>query len=75
MLHLSIADDGVGLGQTSAQTARHGIGLANSEERLRTLHDGRARLELISPPEGGVRVEVVLPFVTERRTVSPAASA
>lgn len=74
MLYLSVADDGVGLGQTSPQT-RHGIGLANSEERLRTLHEGRARLDLISPPEGGVRVEVVLPFVTERRTVSPRAPA
>ncbi len=75
MLHLAVTDDGVGLGKKSAATTRHGIGLANSEERLRTLHNGKARLELISPPEGGVRVEVVLPFVTERRTMSPAALA
>lgn len=76
MLHLAVTDDGVGLGASSnAETARHGIGIANSEERLRTLHQGRARLDLLSPPEGGVRVEVVLPFVTERRTVSPAAPA
>lgn len=74
-LRLAVTDDGVGLGATGSQTARHGIGLANSEERLRTLHHGRARLELLSPPAGGVRVEVVLPFVTERSTVGASAPA
>jgi hypothetical protein len=74
-LHLSVTDDGVGLATPDARTARQGIGLANSTERLRALHHGRARLELISPPEGGVRVEIVLPFLTERpvaTTVAPA---
>lgn len=72
-LHLSVTDDGVGLGKSDVQTARHGIGLANSEERLRTLHHGRAHLELISPHDGGVRVEVELPFCTERSVVGAAA--
>jgi len=74
-LRLAVTDDGVGLGVKAARTARHGIGLSNSEERLRTLHNGRARLELISPPEGGVRVEVVLPFCTERSVVGAVAPA
>ena len=74
-LHLAVTDDGVGLGPAAAPTARRGIGLANSEERLRTLHAGRARLTLLSPPAGGVRVEVVLPFGTERRGVGTAAPA
>ncbi len=74
-LRLSITDDGVGLGANDAPTARHGIGLSNSEERLRTLHGPHARLELLAPPEGGVRVEVVLPFITERRVVGAAAPA
>lgn len=74
-LRLAVTDDGVGLGVKAARTARHGIGLSNSEERLRTLHNGRARLELISPPEGGVRVEVVLPFCTERSVVGAVATA
>lgn len=73
-LHLAVTDDGVGLGP-AAPTARRGIGLANSEERLRTLHAGRARLTLLSPPAGGVRVEVVLPFGTEPRGVGAAAPA
>ncbi|MCX6955529.1 MAG: histidine kinase [Verrucomicrobia bacterium] len=77
LLRLSLADDGVGLKAAASDpaTARHGIGLANSIERLRTLHGGRASLELLSPPEGGVRVEVVLPFVTERSVVGAAALA
>ena len=74
-LHLAVTDDGVGLGPAAAPTARRGIGLANSEERLRTLHAGRARLTLLSPPAGGVRVEVVLPFCTERRGVGATAPA
>lgn len=72
-LHLSVTDDGVGLGAATTGTPRHGIGLANSEERLRTLHHGRAHLELISPHDGGVRVEVELPFCTERSVVGAAA--
>jgi LytS/YehU family sensor histidine kinase len=74
-LHLSVTDDGLGLATPAARTARQGIGLSNSTERLRALHHGRARLALMSPPEGGVRVEIVLPFHTERSvatTVAPA---
>jgi len=74
-LRLAVTDDGVGLGAAAAGTARHGIGLANSEERLRTLHQGRAHLALLSPPAGGVRVEVVLPFITERSVVGAEAPA
>ena len=75
-LHLSVTDDGVGLATPGTRTARPGIGLANSRERLRALHHGRARLELSAPPTGGARVEVVLPFLTARAvaadTVVPA---
>lgn len=77
LLHLSVTDDGVGLAAAGADKskARHGIGITNSIERLRALHGDRARLDLLSPPEGGVKVEVVLPFVTERRVVGAAAPA
>ena len=36
---------------------------------------GRARLELSSPPTGGARVEVVLPFLTARAVASTVAPA
>ena len=74
-MHLSVTDDGIGLATPAARTARQGIGLSNSTERLRALHHGRARLALISPPEGGVRVEIVLPFLTERSVATSVAPA
>lgn len=59
MLELIVADNGVGL-RPSAGT-RRGIGLTNAEERLRTLHGDRARLELRAPETGGVAVVLTLP--------------
>jgi hypothetical protein len=64
-VRLTVADDGVGFDPKIARRARRGIGLANSEERLRTLHDDRARLDFISPSEGGVRIDISLPFRME----------
>ena len=60
LLELTVADDGVGL-RPAAAGARRGIGLTNAEERLRTLHGDRARLELRSPETGGVAVVLTLP--------------
>ncbi len=65
MLRLAVSDDGVGFGPATTRAGRRGIGLANSEERLRTLHDDRAQLQVISLSEGGVRVEITLPFRLE----------
>lgn len=72
-LRLTIADDGVGLASAGAGSTRRGIGLTNTEERLRTLHGAAARLELLAPPEGGTRVELTLPFRTEPRPAPAAA--
>ena len=63
-IFLSVADDGVGLANTDKLTARRGIGLANTEARLQALHGPAAKLELVTPPEGGLRVESTLPFKT-----------
>jgi sensor histidine kinase YesM len=41
---------------------RGGIGLANTEERLRHLYGDEGRLTLESPPEGGARVTLEIPF-------------
>ena len=39
-----------------------GIGLANAEERLRTLHGDKGRLDIVTPATGGVQVQIVLPL-------------
>lgn len=66
-LSLSVADDGLGLA-TDQVTARRGIGLANTEARLQTLHGPAAKLELVTPPSGGLRVELTLPLRTANQT-------
>ncbi len=62
-LHLVVADDGVGLA-AGQDASRRGIGLANTEARLHALHGAAAKLELHTPAEGGLRVEITLPFKT-----------
>lgn len=69
-LRLVVTDDGVGFKPGASAPAR-GIGLLNAEERLRTLHGDRARLEVLTPDAGGVRVELTLPFRTGE-TLRPA---
>ena len=39
-----------------------GIGLSNTRERLRQLYGDRQHLRLVSLPEGGVDVQVVIPY-------------
>ena len=60
-LRLVVADDGVGL-VADKPTSRRGIGLANTEARIRALHGAAAKLEFSSPPAGGVQVVITLPF-------------
>ena len=59
-LHLSVADNGVGL--SKGQPQREGIGLANTRARLHELYGKRASLSLRD--EGGLSVEITLPFHT-----------
>jgi len=60
-LRLLVADNGVGLKTNGARGDRRGIGIANTEQRLRALHGEAASLQLTAPESGGVRVEIVLP--------------
>jgi two-component sensor histidine kinase len=72
-LRLVVADDGMGLKGPGASSARHGIGLANAEQRLRVLHGENAQLELTTPKDGGVRVEIWLPIrSTPAQAAAPA---
>lgn len=72
-LRLVVADNGVGLQNQGARGDRRGIGIANTEQRLRALHGDAARLELSAPEAGGVEVEIVLPvrFTASTLPVSP----
>jgi signal transduction histidine kinase len=58
-LRLSVSDDGPGL---SKDLASEGIGLSNTRERLKQLYDDRQSLTLNTAPEGGLIVELTIPF-------------
>jgi sensor histidine kinase YesM len=57
MLHIGVADDGPGMGQTM----REGIGLSNTRARLRHLYGSRATIILDGAGPGG-RVDIRIPI-------------
>lgn len=63
-LRLEVADDGAGL--AAGGLKREGVGLANTRERLRTLHGGRASMEIRSAGERGCLIRLDLPFRSVR---------
>lgn len=60
MLSIQIKDNGPGLGESF----REGIGLANTRARLERLYGDAHRFELKNAEEGGLVVDVEIPFVT-----------
>lgn len=65
-LVIEVEDDGVGMGPDQLRRAREGsasgrVGLANTEQRLRTLYGDQGSCQLFSRPGEGTRVEVRLP--------------
>ncbi len=65
-LVLSVRDNGAGL-SAARETLRSGVGLSNTEERLRTLYGNDAQLRLFNDDLGGAIAEVSIPA---RRKVS-----
>lgn len=61
-LHLTVQDDGPGLGDNGGPWKGHGVGLQNTRARLQCLYGHEARLDVREPREGGVVVEMSLPF-------------
>jgi two-component system LytT family sensor kinase len=59
-LELTIADDGIGLAM--GWDGKDGLGLANVRGRLARMYGAAAHLSIESPPEGGLRAVVTLPF-------------
>lgn len=74
-LRLVVADDGVGWKNGNPGSSRRGIGIANTEERLRALHGQAAHLDLIAPDQGGVQVQIVFPYRTASTHVTEKAPA
>ena len=61
-LHLRVSDNGPGLPQDWDFEADAGVGLRNTSERLRRLYADRQSLDISSRSEGGVDVELTLPY-------------
>lgn len=57
-LHLEVRDDGPGL----PPGAKRGVGLSNTEARLRQLYGSDQKLELLPADGGGVLVSIKIPF-------------
>ena len=73
-LVLTVSDTGVGFRLRDGHL-REGVGMKNTRARLDQLYGPRARLEWENVPEGGARVTVTMPFVTQRETIDSAAPA
>ena len=61
-LSLEVCDNGNGI--SSAKPAREGVGLTNTRARLRELYGQAHRFQLGGRPEGGLRVELTIPYRT-----------
>lgn len=57
-LSLSVTDDGPG----ADGEIRRGVGLSNTEARLRELYGGTATMNAATRPDGGFAVEIILPL-------------
>jgi len=65
-LSLAVCDNGKGIPDT--KPAREGVGLSNTRQRLRELYGEAHRFELRQGPEGGLRVEMTIPYRSENES-------
>jgi len=71
-LCLEVADNGRGIPADDDSSREGGRGLANTRERLTQLYGDRQSLEMLSRPEGGLRVRITLPLRRDAGEESPA---
>jgi len=57
-LRLEVRDDGPGM----SRNAKRGVGLSNTEARLRQLYGNDQRFVLTTPSDGGVLVSIAIPY-------------
>jgi sensor histidine kinase YesM len=63
-LSLAVCDNGKGI--PASKPNREGVGLSNTRARLRELYGDAHRFELGGQTEGGLRVELTIPFRTQK---------
>ena len=69
-LHLKIRDNGPGLAKSTDVSSQGGFGLGAARERLRTLYGNDQEIEIRNAADGGVEVNLRIPFrVDSRRSV------
>jgi two-component system, LytTR family, sensor kinase len=61
-LELRVRDNGPGLLSEGELAGRSGVGLANTQARLRQLYGAAHRFELLAPETGGLEVVLSIPF-------------
>ena len=60
-LHFEINDNGPGV-RRPGMLPTDGLGLRITRERLQSLYGENQNLEIVSPPDGGVTIRIVIPF-------------
>jgi LytS/YehU family sensor histidine kinase len=65
-LNVRIENDGAGLPSNWDEHATDRVGLENTRRRLQLLYGNRHRLELNEIADGRVRLDLAIPFTTER---------
>jgi LytS/YehU family sensor histidine kinase len=66
-LCLQVRDNGPGMGEFDESQTKTGLGLRATRERLQTLYGIEQNMEIRSASEGGVEVELQIPFRSEPR--------
>ncbi|NIR46936.1 histidine kinase [candidate division KSB1 bacterium] len=61
-LKMAVEDDGPGLTDESRKATRTGLGIKNTQSRLRQLYGNQHKFDLLSLKQRGVRVSIMLPF-------------
>ncbi len=70
-LHLRVTDNGPGLTEPKASPERLGVGLTNTRARLRELYGNEHKIELRTSENGGLTVEIAIPFRLARHREVP----
>ncbi len=64
-LRLEVRDNGKGFAPQWSETANPGVGISNTRARLAQLYGERHQFEIAPLDEGGVQVNITIPFHTE----------